>query len=829
MNGLRHRPRHLTAALTLALASLAALLAPLGAAAATSPTTLSPRLAVLASPPVRGLASAAQSRRVGLAAHGTGSLLRHGRRVLVDVHFGSDTAERLDALRATGARVVAVSPRYEAVTVAALPAQLRALGSLGGVLAVSEVIAPLTHAVCPSGSVVSEGDGQLEAAAARGDFGVDGSGVTVGVLSDSFNQAVGLATSERGDVATGDLPGPSNPCGQKRAVDQLIPLIPGAAAAEEGEEENEEEEGGTDEGRAMVQIVHDLAPGADIDFASAYNGEFAFANAIRALHAAGAQVIGDDIGYFDEPFFQDGPVAVAVNEVTAAGANYFSAAGNENFFDEEGNEIGSWEAPEFRETACPAALPAPYETCMDFNPAAGKDSSMGITIEEEEALYVDLQWAQPWNGVTTDLDMFLVKEGEIVGEAFNNANTEPGRQEPYEFIPYEEHEEEGSPEEEVELVIARCDVKCGEGRAEEEVDGVKPLEGTKGGDDGTPRLKVVLIGDSALQYPETKGGDVTGPTVFGHPGAASAIAAGAINYATKAEPEYYSSRGPVTHYFGPVTGTAAAAPTPAEVIPKPNVTATDCGRTTFFYSFREGGYRFCGTSAATPHAEAIAALIRSANPGVTNAQVRADMEATALPIGEFGPEAIGAGLLDADAAVAALALPPTVTVRTPPAAVGKEKRPSIAFDANRPVRFVCTLDGSVPSACASPFVPAANLAEGSHTFTVTGTDIAGRSGTASAKFSIDTKAPSARVAKHPKKLVKTHRKAVALSFGFASDDKSATFRCRIDKGKFKTCKAKISRRFRKGGHSVAVRAVDAAGNVGKPATFKFRVKHVRHR
>src|SRR4029079_15211899 len=93
-----------------------------------------------------------------------------------------------------------------------------------------------------------------------------------------------------------------------------------------------------DEGRAMAQIVHDLAPKARIGFATAQGGEVNFANHIRALagltgarrRRAGfkADVIVDDVVYHVEPFFQDGIVAQAVDEVAAAGVSYFSSAGN---------------------------------------------------------------------------------------------------------------------------------------------------------------------------------------------------------------------------------------------------------------------------------------------------------------------------------------------------------------------------------------------------------------------------------------------------------------------------------------------------------------------
>jgi subtilisin family serine protease len=854
MGGARHRSLRRFLALVAPVVAVASgltpvagaaggLLAPVAAGAA-QPSALSPRLAVLSSPQVRPLGLAQQARRVGLTPSGAGSLLRHGRRVLVDVRFAAGAAGSTTALSATGAEVVDVSSRYQTVTVAALPGQLRALAAVSGVQAVSEEITPFTQgtgATCPQGAVVTEGDRQLEAARARNDFGVDGSGVTIGILSDSFNQWKGAPASEASDIATGDLPGPGNPCGFERQTKVVTPFIPGAYPEPGEEPENPPEPGeeGADEGRGMAQIVHDIAPGANLDFASAFNGELAFAKAIRDLQAEGAQVIADDVAYFNEPFFQDGPIADAVNEVVAKGANYFSAAGNDNLMNAEGEDIGSFEAPAYRSIECPEALPAYYESCMNFAAGGGEeDNTFGVTVEEGWPLFLDLQWAQPWNGVTTDFDMFLVREEgkELVegGEAFNTPNTEPGRQEPYEFIPWEAHEEEGE-KEVVEVVIARCNLTCGEGRAKKEVAGVKPYEGTKGGDDGTPRLKLAIVNNGGgvpeTEYPPAAvegTEDVVGPTIFGHTAAKSAISAAAINVGTKEEPEEYSSRGPVLHLFGPVSGTAPAPSLGEETIAKPNVTASDCGSTTFFFGFREGGFHFCGTSAAAPHAAGVAALIRSANPGASNAQVRADLESTTIPVGsslfQFGPDAVGAGLVDAENAVAALALPPTVTIVTPPAAVSGVRQPSIAFGANRRASFTCSLDGVSTGACASPYVPAKPLGEGSHTFKVTATDVAGRIGSAAASFKIDLKGPTAKFDKHPPKVIRTKHKQAKLTFRFGSSEKNSTYLCKVDKGKFHGCPVKLTKSFKVGKHSVAVKAVDAYGNVGKPATFSFRVE-----
>jgi hypothetical protein len=78
----------------------------------------------------------------------------------------------------------------------------------------------------------------------------------------------------------------------------------------------------------MMQIVHDIAPGSDLAFYTAFNSEQDFANGILALAAAGCKVIVDDVAYFDEPFFQNGIVAQAIEAVEAQGVVYVTAAGN---------------------------------------------------------------------------------------------------------------------------------------------------------------------------------------------------------------------------------------------------------------------------------------------------------------------------------------------------------------------------------------------------------------------------------------------------------------------------------------------------------------------
>jgi hypothetical protein len=221
--------------------------------------------------------------------------------------------------------------------------------------------------------------------------------------------------------------------------------------------------------------------------------------------------------------------------------------------------------------------------------------------------------------------------------------------------------------------------------------------------------------------------------------------------------------------------------------------------------------------------------MREANPSLTVAQVRTALAAGSRPVGAFAPTAVGAGMVDAFDAVSRVALPPEVEITEGPQPLSANPLPRFAFVASRPVNFRCSIDEVVPTPCTSPFVPAAPLEDGEHTFSVTGTDLGNRSGTSEVEsFAIDATAPLTIIRKRPKRVVRSRKKSIKVGFRFGSDEAGATFLCKVDRAPFRPCAAKLVRRFKLGKHKLRVKAQDTLGNIDPtPAVAGFRVKRKR--
>ncbi|MBS0658043.1 MAG: S8 family serine peptidase [Verrucomicrobia bacterium] len=256
-------------------------------------------------------------------------------RVRVYIHLrAGHAAKSVERGFPASVEIVARDASYRAGVLEAWVAldDVPALARQAAVSSVILAVQPFTNV----GSVESQGVALHKVNAISSQF--DGAGVTIGIISDSFGATTDPAdtthtrralTTVAQDVASGDLPGPGNPLGNTLPVVVLSdPLAAPAQGANRG----------SDEGRGMAQIVHDLAPKARLGFATGFGGQVNMANNIRNLAAlpgapapvAGfkADIIVDDVFYSDAPMFSDGLIANAVDQVAAAGVGYFSSAGN---------------------------------------------------------------------------------------------------------------------------------------------------------------------------------------------------------------------------------------------------------------------------------------------------------------------------------------------------------------------------------------------------------------------------------------------------------------------------------------------------------------------
>ncbi|MEI8083808.1 MAG: S8 family serine peptidase, partial [Actinomycetes bacterium] len=625
----------------------------------------------------------------------------------------TDTSDQTQAaLRGHGAQIVHVSPTYSTITANIPVSAIHSITSEPFVVSAAPVLLPATSTTsaatasavrspAPCDVLDSEANDQLRAALARSSQSVDGTGITVGVLSDSFNVATTPSTLAQ-DVAAGALPGVGNACGYTTPVNVVSEYS---------------SSGGSDEGRAMLQLVHSVAPAAHLVFATAFQSQTSFADNIIALKDAGATVIVDDVTYFDEPVFQDGPVAAAVTTVTNAGVTYLSSAGNNNLV-LAGKDIASWEAPAFRSMACPAMSPAPAGsgTCMNFNPNGGSDDGAGYTVAAGKRIIVDMQWSEPMYGVSTDMDLYLIDSSTHA--ILKSAELGIGDR-PQEILSWTN----GASSRSIELVIRR-------------------YSGAN-----TPRVKLMILQNGAnpftsVEYNQSSGGDVVGPVIFGHNGGKDTISVAAIPYYSTTTPETFSSHGPVTLYWNAVDGTTpASALAIPEILARPDITATDGDCTTAFFGLVSPPnpscpYRFYGTSAAAPNAAGVVALMRQKNPSTSPASVRATLKSTASALSGGSVYSSGSGLVDAVAAVGAIADsvpgPPTDVNATPANGSVSVSWTAPSTDGGHPIiDYTATaLPGGNTCTATAPTTHCTitGLTSGTlYTFTVTATNTAGPS------------------------------------------------------------------------------------------------------
>lgn len=334
------------------------------------------------------------------------------------------------------------------------------------------------------------------------------------------------------------------------------------------------------EGTVMLEIVHETAPDAELYFYSAGSNKLEFNRAVDALIAEGCRIICDDVGWPDEPFFEDGIVASHIKEIIESqDILYVSAAGNDAgrhyqgmFFD---NGSG-WH---------------------DFSSGTSTSRNIYIDVPPGEKVTVVLQWNDPWNCSENDYDLYLYDccSGTEIAAS---EKVQSGTDVPLESLKYTNTEES------VKTLGISVKKHSGKGRV----------------------LEVYIYSNSSVKvHPDNL---VEEDSVFGHPAVPGVVCVGAVDSGNPRNSVIapYSSRGPVSIYYpGPELRNKIDLSGPG------SVKVSDTNGT---------GRFFMGTSASAPSVAGVGALIWSISPEKDGSEIREILCSSAEDLGEPGYDTV---------------------------------------------------------------------------------------------------------------------------------------------------------------------------------------------
>ena len=445
--------------------------------------------------------------------------------------------------------------------------RLLMLAAVPGVTQIIPVLPPVTG----SGSATAESDRLLLADQVRDEYGLTGAGVRIGVISDGVDHWSSA-------VESGDLPAD-------------LHVLRNAQ--------------GGDEGTAMLEIVHDIAPGAELYFHDMGENSIDFTAGVDALVDAGCTVIVDDIGWITQPFFEDGAVAAHIQSLMSSrDLLYLSSAGNAA----QRHYQGTYRNDGF--------------DFHDFSGGSAADYDyLYVSFPPGGSLRAVLEWDDPWTGSANDYDLYLYDTGTWGDPIAVSDSPQDGNDAPLEGFTYR---------------------NAGASTIEAELDVHNYAAAAR-------TLEVYLYPANGTRVYSNN--IVASDSVFGHAAASSVVSVGAIGAADPGADtiEPFSSRGPATLRY----------PSAVQRM-KPDVTGIDGVGVT-----GAGGFPnpFYGTSASAPAVAAVSALAWSGASNRTAAQVRAALLSSCTDLGAAGPDSTyGSGRVDAVAFARVLGLRAPVSI-----------------------------------------------------------------------------------------------------------------------------------------------------------------------
>jgi subtilisin family serine protease len=477
------------------------------------------------------------------------------------------------------------------------PASLSAVAEIPGV---RHVEAP-QYAQPNVGSVTTEGDAVIRSNLLRQGVGVTGRGVRIGVMSDGIG---GLAQS----IASGNLPASTFFCqtassqsiaqraGGCRANERLVQTTGGVTARAFATGRSLDVGA---EGTAMLEIIRDLAPDAELWFVSVSTGVEGV-NALQQLLVPNVDVIVSDLGFAG--YFPDGASTLTQGYAQALAA---PGARARAFVQSAGNAAQLHYAARFADAGTSYATAAGAGALHRFSGPAGASDMNRVTVLPGLTVSIYLAWNDPAGRSTNDYDLLLLDcaTRQLV---VASATRQQGAQEPAEALQWTNLSATS-------VSVCYAIMNVGNAAAPRTLNvTVTPL--------GAVSSHQFNTAASSLFVPADLPGD--------------AIAVGAVSAARPNEIEPFSSLGPT------FDGRA-----------KPDVVAPDGVSVS-----GAGGFptTFLGTSAAAPHVAGLAALLLEMDPTLTPAQLKSVLMQSAIFLGD--PNAFGAGRVDAAGVVRSVRL-----------------------------------------------------------------------------------------------------------------------------------------------------------------------------
>lgn len=411
---------------------------------------------------------------------------------------------------------------------------LTQIAQLDEVRSIREVLPPVVN----TGTYLSEGDILHRADIVRGTYGADGTGVKIGIISDGVDS---LASA----VATGDLPG---------NVTVLSNTI------------------GGDEGTAMLEILHDLAPGASLYFHDHGIDTIAFCDAIQALADAGCDIICDDIAWIAQPYFEDGTIATYLTDLLATtDIVYTTSAGNQAEEHYQG-QYSSYQGGTFHR----------------FYADGVESNAILVNLNPGGSVISVLQWDDAFGSSSNDYDFYgYVYRNNVWELEWGSIATQDGSGDPLEIDMYTNESDTA------EVVCVAID---------------------KYNATGNEILEMFLYCSGGSIYSEHLKYMSPVDAIYGHAAVPDAITCGAVHPDDPNSIAYYSSQGPVTH----LSGTRQKP----DICGLSGVEISGAGGFGSYNSYN-GKYYFYGTSASSPHIAAVAGLLRSKYPAMDSNAIRA--------------------------------------------------------------------------------------------------------------------------------------------------------------------------------------------------------------